>query len=170
MGMDGKAWGVEMARYNSWQNGVLYGIVGGLTEPEHEDHRGLFFGSIRHTLDHVLMVDDLLFQLADTGIAPTAFEPEKLMEPSYEALARARKTFDTRVEARFDQVDAGWFAVTVTFTRPAANSRTSLPRQFLLMQMFNHGTHHRSQVTSELHRMGIDYGNTDMPYNPYSTF
>lgn len=168
--MDGKAWGVEMARYNSWQNGVLYGIVDGLTEAEREGHRGLFFGSIRHTLDHILMVDDLLFRLADSGVAPSSFEPEKLTQPSYEALSRARKTFDTRVEARFDQVDAGWFAETVTFTRPAANNHTSLPRQFLLMQMFNHGTHHRSQVTSELNRMGIDYGNTDMPYNPYSTF
>ena len=85
------------------------------------------------------------------------------------ALVRARQAFDAQVAARFDAVDAGWFAEIISFTRPAANSRTSLPRQFLLMQMFNHGTHHRSQVTSELHRMGIDYGNTDLPYNPHST-
>jgi len=167
--MDAKAWGVEMARYNSWQNGTLYTIVAGLTETEREGHRGLFFGSIRHTLDHILMVDDLLFRLADTGGAPTSFEPEKLIQPDWKSLAQARKTFDTRLEARFDQVDAAWFGEIISFTRPAANSRTSLPRQFLLMQMFNHGTHHRSQVTSELHRMGIDYGNTDMPYNPHST-
>ncbi|YAF94156.1 MAG: DinB family protein [Nodularia sp. CChRGM 3473] len=34
--------------------------------------------------------------------------------------------------------------------------------------MFNHQTHHRSQITSELHKMGIDYGCTDLPYNPYN--
>lgn len=167
--MDAKAWGVEMACYNSWQNGVLFGIVEELSEAEREDDRGLFFGSIRHTLDHILMVDDLLFRLADTGVAPTAFEPDKPFEPDWMSLSRARKAFDAQVAARFDEVDAGWFAEIVSFTRPAANRRTSLPRQFLLMQMFNHATHHRSQVTSELHRMGIDYGNTDMPYNPHST-
>jgi hypothetical protein len=25
-------------------------------------------------------------------------------------------------------------------------------------------------VTAELHRMGIDYGNTDLPYNPLSQY
>jgi len=44
------------------------------------------------------------------------------------------------------------------------------PRQFPLMQMFNHGTHHRSQVTSALHTMGIDYGSNDLPYNPLSQY
>jgi uncharacterized damage-inducible protein DinB len=36
--------------------------------------------------------------------------------------------------------------------------------------MFNHETHHRSQVTSALTQMGIDYGNTDLPYNPLSQY
>lgn len=168
--MDGKAWGVEMARYSSWQNSVLFGIVDDLGEAEREGHRGLFFGSIRHTLDHNIMLDEMLFKLADTGVAPTAFEPEKLVYPNYDALSRARKTFDTRLEARFDQVDTAWFDEAISFSRPAINRRTTLPRQFLMMQMFNHGTHHRSQVTAELHRMGIDYGSTDLPFNPHSTF
>ena len=46
----------------------------------------------------------------------------------------------------------------------------TVPRQFYMMQMFNHGTHHRSQVTAALHRMGIAYGNTDLPYNPLSQY
>jgi len=41
-----------------------------------------------------------------------------------------------------------------------------LPRQLFLVQLFNHQTHHRSQITSELHKMGLDYGNTDVPYTP----
>jgi uncharacterized damage-inducible protein DinB len=36
--------------------------------------------------------------------------------------------------------------------------------------MFNHQTHHRSQVTAMLRQMGIDYGNTDLPANPLSQF
>lgn len=168
--MDGKAWGVEMARYNSWQNGTLYDNVDRIEEREREGHRGMFFGSIRHTLDHILMVDELLFKLAETGVAPTSFEPKKLVHPSYAELSRARRQFDRRVETRFEQVDAAWFDHRVSFFRPSDKVQKNLPRQFLLMQMFNHATHHRSQVTAELHRMGVDYGNTDMPFNPHSSF
>lgn len=41
-----------------------------------------------------------------------------------------------------------------------------LPRQLFLMQLFNHQTHHRSQITSELYKMGLDYGITDVPLTP----
>ncbi|WP_416896857.1 MAG: DinB family protein [Minwuia sp.] len=167
--MDAQGWGIEMARYNEWQNEKLYGICREIGQEAREQDRGMFFRSIRLTLDHILMVDDLLFRLADSGEAPTVFEPGKPFCADWSMLCDARRDFDAAVEARFGEVDADWFAETVTFTRPAANRRTSLPRQFLLMQMFNHATHHRSQVTSELHRMGVDYGNTDLPYNPNST-
>jgi len=40
-------------------------------------------------------------------------------------------------------------------------------RGFMMVQLFNHQTHHRSQVTCELHKLGLEYGCTDMPYNPY---
>ena len=42
----------------------------------------------------------------------------------------------------------------------------NLPRPLFLVQFFNHQTHHRSQITSELHKMGIDYGITDVPLTP----
>ena len=34
------------------------------------------------------------------------------------------------------------------------------------MQMFNHQTHHRGQVTTLLKQLGIDPGETDLPWLP----
>jgi DHA1 family bicyclomycin/chloramphenicol resistance-like MFS transporter len=36
--------------------------------------------------------------------------------------------------------------------------------------MFNHATHHRSQATTALWAMGIDYGCTDIPFRPDSPY
>ncbi|WP_245259128.1 DinB family protein [Salinarimonas rosea] len=44
------------------------------------------------------------------------------------------------------------------------------PRALYLMQMFNHQTHHRAQVTAALHRVGVDYGSTDLWFRPGSPF
>jgi uncharacterized damage-inducible protein DinB len=63
-----------------------------------------------------------------------------------------------------------WLDETVRYHHPRLGRERVHPRQFPLMQLFNHGTHHRSQVTAALHAMGIDYGNTDLPYNPLSQY
>jgi uncharacterized damage-inducible protein DinB len=34
------------------------------------------------------------------------------------------------------------------------------------MQMFNHQTHHRGQITTLLSQIGIDIGETDLPLTP----
>ena len=94
-----------MATYNSWQNGVLFDLCEQIGDVERRKDRGMFFGSIHNTLNHILYVD-------------------------------------LRILTR------------------------KLPRQLFLVQLFNHQTHHRSQITSELHKMGLDYGNTDVPYTP----
>ncbi len=45
-----------------------------------------------------------------------------------------------------------------------------IPRGLWVTQMFNHQTHHRSQLTTGLHMMGLDYGRTDVPFRPDSGF
>jgi uncharacterized damage-inducible protein DinB len=59
-----------------------------------------------------------------------------------------------------DEHDSAWLL-------EKANPGFRFTRASQLVQLFNHQTHHRSQATSELHKLGIDYGSTDLPYNPY---
>lgn len=168
--MTTKAWAIEMVRYARWQNETLYGLCEDLTEEQRTEDRGLFFKSIHHTLDHMLMVERVLLDHSKTGTSENLFDVSTIMQPDYGALKAARVGFDNALEPWLDQHPDGWLDDSVTFQwGQMANSRT-VPRHFFWAQMFNHGTHHRAQVTSELHRMGIDYGSTDIPFNPYSQY
>jgi uncharacterized damage-inducible protein DinB len=165
-----KSWALEMALYNTWQNEKLYGICDGLDDAERKRDRGLFFGAIHRTLDHILMVDRVLWDFTLSGAPPSAFDPNAKITDDYPALRAERTAFDTMVLDKIRLQPKTWLDEVVSYHHPRLGRERSHPRQFTLMQMFNHGTHHRSQVTSALHAMGIDCGNTDLPYNPLSQY
>jgi len=164
-------WAREMARYTRWQNRALYALCDGLTRSDLHADRGLFFGSIFATLDHILVIDRALLQFIITSKPP----PPALLETAagqanFAVLAEHRKRFDERLVFRLDRAVGTWLDSEVAFHSERLGRRRAFPRYFLLMQMFNHATHHRSQVTSELHRLGLDYGSTDLPFNPDSLY
>ena len=169
--MTTKAWAREMALYTKWQDENLYRQCDTLPDSERSRDRGLFFGSIHHTLDHILMVDGRLLSYVVDGQPPTApFEPDTIVHADYEALKQARFVFNDTLLSLIESHAEDWLDETLTLHAPHLGRSRTVPRQFYMMQIFNHGTHHRSQVTSELHRMGIAYGNTDLPFNPLSQY
>jgi len=155
---------IELSRYNQWQNEKLFGLVALLPPDERSRDRGMFFGDILATLDHILMVETQIFGYIN-GVMPPPFDPKMRMEEEFDNLRAARIGFDARLRLACESADPGWFdGMTET---PKGHRH---PRSFWWSQLFNHGTHHRSQVTSELTRMGVDYGSTDLPYNPLTQF
>jgi len=156
---------VELSRYNQWQNEKLYGLLAGLPPEEITRDRGMFFGDILATLDHILMVETHLLGYIETGAMPQVFDANRRIETEFENLRAARIGMDARFRMTCEEAAPQWFDEIIVMP-----SGRRLPRSFWWAQLFNHGTHHRSQVTSELTRMGIDYGSTDMPYNPLTQF
>jgi len=165
-----QAWATEMARYSMWQNEALFGLCDGLSDRERRQDRGLFFGSIHATLDHMLMVDIALKDYALTAVPPDSFDPHRSVAEDYRHLAEGRRGFDAEMIELFDRVPDAWHSETLTVHVARLGRDRIFPRHFLFAQMFNHGTHHRAQVTTAMHSMGIDYGITDLPYNPYSQY
>ncbi len=169
--MTTKAWAREMALYTRWQEETLFGLCDTLSDGERKRDNGLFFGSIHHTLDHILMVDGRLLGYVVDGQPPSApFEPRRIVHEDYDALKQARFDFIESLQALIESRAEDWLDETVTLHAPHLGRERTVPRQFYMMQIFNHGTHHRSQVTAALHRMGIAYGNTDLPFNPLSQY
>ena len=169
--MSTKAWAREMALYTRWQEGTLFGLCETLSDAERKRDNGLFFGSIHHTLDHILMVDGrLLRYVVDGQPSGDPFEPRRIVHEDYEALKQARFAFNTDLLALIEDRPDDWLDGTLTMHAAHLGRERTVPRQFYMMQMFNHGTHHRAQVTAALHRMGIGYGNTDLPFNPLSQY
>jgi uncharacterized damage-inducible protein DinB len=168
--MSTREWALEMALYSQWQNQKLYGICDGLSDEDRKQDRGLFFGSIHRSLDHILMVDRVLWDFTLTGQPPRHWDPNAEVTEDYSILRRERAAFDALLLDELRARPAGWLDETLRYYHPRLGRDRVHPRQFPLMQLFNHGTHHRSQVTAALHTMGIDYGNTDLPYNPLSQY
>ncbi len=161
---------IEMARYNRWQNETLYGHCATLGEEALLRDEGLFFCSILATLDHILHVDRALVRYLHEGRPPEDFDPNQRVHEDFAALRAARESFDAGLEALFRDAPSGWLAEEFRFHSDRLGRERRLPRHFFVIQLFNHQTHHRSQVTSALHRLGIDYGATDLPMNPLSQF
>jgi uncharacterized damage-inducible protein DinB len=159
----------EMARYNEWQNDVVYGLCDRLPDAERTRDQGMYFASVYRTLDHIAMIDEYLLDTLITGTA-RPFDPAATVYVDWESLKEARASLDKRIGALVEQYDAAWLAEIIEVESARLGRRRRLPRALYVIQMFNHQTHHRSQVTAELWKLGIDYGVTDIPFHPNSPY
>ncbi|SOB94107.1 DinB family protein [Thalassospira xiamenensis] len=157
-------YGRAMAKYNSWQNGVLYDLCDQIGDEERRRDRGMFFGSIHATLNHLLYIDHRILGILKTGQAEP-FDARTFMADDFETLGKMRIETDAAIAEFVDSSDHGWQDDFRELMGLDGVTR-KLPRQLFLMQLFNHQTHHRSQITSELYKMGLDYGITDVPLTP----
>lgn len=168
--MDGTAWAREMALYNKWQNEALYAVCADQPINEITRDRGMFFASILGTLDHILMVDRMILAYAHAGHPPKTFDATARVSDDFAELRALRSQFDDALLAEIETWTDAWVGEMLEFHSERHGGHRRLPRSLPLSQMFNHATHHRSQVTAELHRMGCDYGCTDIPFNPLSQY
>lgn len=161
-----------MAAYTAWQNQSLYAAAAGLSDEERTRDRGAFFGSIHATLNHVLWGDQVwLHRLAGTEAPPAKDIPGSVGQfPAWEALRAARAAMDRRIQEWAGRLDAadlegemGWFS-------GALGAHVVRPRSALVVQLFNHGTHHRGQVHAMLTAAGVHPGDTDVPFMPASHY
>jgi tRNA-Thr(GGU) m(6)t(6)A37 methyltransferase TsaA len=155
----------DLALHNRWQNRALYELCGKVGDDARRLDRGMFFGSIHDTLNHMLVVERVLLGIVRDGTW-SPLDHRAVPFADFGELRAERTRFDDGLVALAGQHDDAWFGATLTFFSQRLGRERTLPRALLVAQMFNHATHHRSQVTSELHKLGLDYGVTDMPFNP----
>lgn len=153
-----------MAKYNSWQNGVLFELCDQIGDAERRRDLGMFFGSIHNTLNHIIYLDQRILDFLETGEVG-AFNATTIVADDFSTLTSMRRDVDAKISEFVEKSDHSWQDETIEM-QGLDGVKRKLPRQLFLIQMFNHQTHHRSQITAELHKMGIDYGNTDLPFTP----
>ncbi len=154
-----------MAAFSRWQNDRLYQFCDEIGEDERQRDRGLFFGSIHHTLDHICMVNRSI--LAFLNKEPWEGEsPKQIVWPDWNDLKATRLTQDDILSAGGRDWSQDWLAKVIAVKGLKVDTPPTCPRWVMVVQIFQHQTHHRSQVTTALHAMGIDYGGTDIPFRP----
>jgi uncharacterized damage-inducible protein DinB len=114
-------------------------------------------------------VDEIIHSFIHTKTL-SKFDLTFIPYPDYSELKSARFEFDEKLVQESQGCSQDWLDEIFEFWSERLNRNRRVLRSFYYVQMFNHQTHHRSQITSELHKMGIDYGNTDLSYNPYYEF
>ena len=161
-----------LAQYNQAMNRQLYSLASQLPVEQLTENKGAFFGSIRNTLNHLLVADITwlrrfakhpaqfaALRALDTFPAPTTLD-QLLFDDFAEQFAQ-REQLDAIIiawlndltEADIDTAFAYQNMKGLTFTRKLGD---------VLLHFFNHQTHHRGQTTTLLTQCGIDIGVTDL--------
>jgi uncharacterized damage-inducible protein DinB len=154
-----------MARYNAWMNERLYAACADLSTMERTQGRGAFFGSIQGTLNHLLWGDRMwLGRFTDNPCLHPAFGAD--MFERFDELRRERQLTDTAMLQWAGNVTPEWLASTMEYTSKVDGRTRRLPAAVAAVHLFNHGTHHRGQLTTLMKQADADPGVTDLPWVP----
>ena len=156
----------RFARYNRWQNESIYAAAAGLPDGTRKRNMGAFFKSIHATLNHLLVGDQLwLDRIEGTPTEITSLDQE--LYNDFDELRAQRERADTRLDRVVAALDEARLSGTLTFRRMSGDqAELTMPLPLVMMQLFNHQTHHRGQVTTLLMQCGVDVGTTDLPMLP----
>ena len=142
-----------LARYHRWATVRLFEHVDRLSEDDYRRDVGLFFHSVHGTLNHLLVAEHALWfpRFADGISNRIALDAE--LETDRAAL---RERLLAGV-SRWQPLIAGWSAARFDGRLDYTTTRgvdQSLPFALTLAHVFNHGTHHRGQITAAITAMG----------------
>jgi len=154
-----------MARYNRWMNERLYALLSEIPDEARKRDCGAFFGSMHGTLNHLLWGDRMwLGRFIDEPCNHPAFGVDMYAE--FSELAREREVVDRKMLDWAGGVTALWLDGTLSYVSKVDGRRRETPRAVGVLQLFNHGTHHRGQLTTLIKQAGFDPGITDIPWLP----
>jgi uncharacterized damage-inducible protein DinB len=154
-----------MAAYGAWMNRGLLDLCGGLSDRERKRDLGAFFRSIHGTFDH-LIYGDVAWMGRFTGSPMPVKRIGEVVYDSWGDLAAARSAMDQQMERWAAGLTEAWLAETMSYVSVNDGKTRVLPRWVLVTHMFNHGTHHRGQLTTLMKQLGVDPGVTDLPWLP----
>lgn len=157
---------VAMAEYNLWQNDSLLETSRKLKPGEFERDLGLFFGSMSKTWNHLILMDlAWLDRFHSRPVQKTDYQ--EMQFASLAELVRLRKELDSTILSWVKTITKEWLGEDLKFYSFMYKREITLPLWLILTHFFNHQTHHRSQISTALFQLGLDYGVTDIPWNPF---
>jgi len=151
-----------LARYHVWATEQLLDRhVAKLSDDEYRRDVGLFFKSVHGTLNHLLLADrHLWFERLANDASPS----RKLNEEVHADRAQLDAVLRTALRGWIPAVeswDEARFDGDLTYTSSAGVKRT-VPFAAALSHAFNHGTHHRGQITAAITMLGHECPEIDL--------
>jgi len=144
-----KAHLLTLARYNLWATRRLFESVDTLADADYRRDVGLFFGSVHGTLNHLLVGEHRLwFPRFAEGLSPRV-QLDAEVEPDRVVLRRRLLDGAAAWGPLIESWDETRFDGELRYARMNGEP-VVLPFAATLAHVFNHGTHHRGQVTAAL--------------------
>ncbi|WP_376988790.1 DinB family protein [Bosea sp. R86505] len=152
-----------MARYNAWQNRSLFTAASTLDDAARRQDRGAFFGSIHGTFCHLLWGDRMwLSRFAGTPKPTQRIHESADLVADWDDLVAQRQAFDGTIAEWARDMSVEWLAGDLVWFSGATQREMRKPRALLVVQLFNHQTHHRGQVHAMLTAAGAKPDDTDL--------
>ncbi|MFD1330917.1 DinB family protein [Methylopila musalis] len=141
------------AAYNAWANRRLYDAVAALPADDFARDGGAFFRSLKGTLNHLAVTDEIWLDRLRGG-----FEPPRRLDdvpyPEFAALRSVRTTLDAALEAHVAELTPDDLDRELRFRRQASPEPIRQRVGPALAHLFNHQTHHRGQAHALLTQFG----------------
>lgn len=162
MGISLKDQVAQMARYHVWATDRLLNAVAAIPDELYAKQCGLFFGSIHGTLNHLLLTDSEIWFSRFSGAEITSLPLDGELERDRSLLASRLKAAAAQWSGYIASLDEAQFGADLHYTMTTGQPR-SLSRASALFHVFNHGTHHRGQVTAAITMLGFEFPPLDLP-------
>lgn len=154
---------IVLARYNEWATQRLFAALDAVPEEDIRRDLGLFFRSIHGTLNHLLVGEHgLWFARFVYGESP-ALALDAELEPDRARLRERLIEGAARWAPWLATVPPERLAGRIEY-RSTRGEALSLPFASTLIHVFNHGTHHRGQITAALTTLGQTAPALDLVY------
>ena len=142
-----------LARYNVWATQRLLAAVDKLDDAAYRKDTGLFFKSIHSTLNHMLVGEHLLWYPRFAKSQSPKLDLDMEAEPVREQLGQALKGGAANWQPLIESWPIERFDGKLSYNTSKGQAM-SLPFAATLTHVFNHGTHHRGQITAALTALG----------------
>ena len=142
-----------LAGYHRWCNERLDRAAADLTGAELRADRGVFFGSMLGTLNHLLVADRIwLRRFTGAGDAPDRLDT--ILFEDFAELQQARQAEDARISHWIDALTDHDLDSTISYRALTDPKEFSQRLGVALLHVFNHQTHHRGQAHAILTGFG----------------
>ena len=162
--MSGLSWRqyfIYQADYQHWANEVLFECLGRLDPKALTEPQGLFFDSIHHTMDHILVVAEL-WRLRLQGESPIA-DLKSIQHPDWRELKKALRLEMRELQHWLEAQPDGFVESEVFYRSMDGKDRNNWVRD-VLTHMMGHMVHHRGQVSAVATRLGAPAPEMDYIY------
>ncbi len=142
---------VVQADYQQWANDRLFAVLGRLDPALLLSAQGLFFDSIHHTVDHILLVNQLWFARLRGEVIITDFA--KITYSDWNQLIEVTQAHERELQLWLEECDDAFFEQQLTYSTTKGEPQKMWVRD-VLTHMMTHQAHHRGQISAVISRLG----------------